>query len=65
MKKILFLAIATAALTLTGCQSKREQEQAQDQSQAKIDSLERVIQQSNNETGDMARTIQQLSLIHI
>ena len=60
MKKILFLAIATAALTLTGCQSKREQEQAQDQSQAKIDSLERVIQQSNNETGDMARTIQQI-----
>ena len=60
MKKILFLAIATAALTLTGCQSKRDQEQAQDQSQAKIDSLERVIQQSNNETGDMARTIQQI-----
>lgn len=60
MKKILFLAIATAALTLAGCQSKREQEQAQDQSQAKIDSLERVIQQSNNETGDMARTIQQI-----
>lgn len=60
MKKILFLAIATAALTLTGCQSKREQKQAQDQSQAKIDSLERVIQQSNNETGDMARTIQQI-----
>lgn len=60
MKKIICLAIATAALALTGCQSKREQEQNKDQSQAKIDSLERVIQQSNNETGDMARTIQQI-----
>ncbi len=60
MKKIICLAIATAALALAGCQSKREQEQNKDQSQAKIDSLERVIQQSNNETGDMARTIQQI-----
>ena len=60
MKKIIFLAMAAAALTFTGCQSKREKEQAKDNSQATIDSLQRVIQQGDAESEDMARVIQQI-----
>lgn len=57
MKKIILLAVATA-LIAAGCQSKREQEQASDNSQqAKIDSLERVLKQSNAESEDLTRII--------
>ena len=59
MKKITIVAIA-AALVLGGCQTKREKENAEDPSQHKIDSLQRVIQQSNTESKDLAVTIQQI-----
>lgn len=60
MKQLLFIAVAVAALTVGGCQSKREKEMAEDQSQATIDSLQRVIAQSKSESEDMAKTIQQI-----
>lgn len=59
MKKITIVAIA-AALVLGGCQTKREKENAEDPSQHKIDSLQRVIEQSNTESKDLAATIQQI-----
>lgn len=55
-----FLTIAAAALFFAGCQSQREKNQAADKNQATIDSLQRVIAQSNNESEDMAKTIQQI-----
>ena len=60
MKKIIFLAMSAASQTFTGCKSKREKEQAKDNSQATIDSLQRVIQQGDAESEDMARVIQQI-----
>lgn len=60
MNKIMCLAVATLALTLGSCQSKREKENTVDHSQATIDSLQRVIAQSTSESEDMARTIQQI-----
>lgn len=57
MKKIFILAVAATLLT-AGCQSKREQEKAEDNSQqAKIDSLERVLRQSNAESEDLSKII--------
>lgn len=60
MKKIMFLAVAAVAMTFGGCQSKREKENTIDRSQATIDSLQRVIAQSNSESEDLAKTIQQI-----
>lgn len=60
MKKIMFLAVAAVAMTFGGCQSKREKENTIDRSQATIDSLQRVIAQSNSESEDLANTIQQI-----
>ncbi len=60
MKQTILLAIAAAALAFSSCQSKREQDIAQNTDQAKIDSLQRVIAQSNSETEDLARSIQQI-----
>lgn len=58
MKK--FLTFAAAALLLAGCQSQREKNETEDKSRATIDSLQRVIAQSNSESEDMAKTIQQI-----
>lgn len=58
MKKI--LTFAAVALLFAGCQSQREKNQAEDRNQATIDSLQRVIAQSNSESEDMAKTIQQI-----
>ncbi len=60
MKKIMLLALTTAALALGSCQSQREKDNIADRSQATIDSLQRVIAQSNSESEDMAKTIQQI-----
>jgi len=58
MKKIFIFA--AAALLLSGCQSKREKNEIEDKSKATIDSLQSVIAQSNSESEDMAKTIQQI-----
>ncbi len=55
------LAVAAGMLTLGGCQSKREKNNITDHSQEKIDSLQRVIAQSNSESEDLSKTIQQIS----
>lgn len=63
MKRFIYCAIATAALSLTfaSCETKREKEQKEeDRSQAVIDSLQAVINQSNSESEDLAKTIQQI-----
>lgn len=62
MRKPLLLAVAslTAALALGSCQTKREKENNTDRSQAIIDSLRRVIAQSDSESEDMAKTIQNI-----
>ena len=60
MKTTLGMAIAAAAIMMASCQSQREKDNSEDRSQQKIDSLERVIAQSNSETEDLARTIQDI-----
>lgn len=63
MKHFIYCAVATAALSLTlaSCETKREKEQKEDdRSQAVIDSLQAVINQSNSESEDLAKTIQQI-----
>lgn len=60
MKKILFLAVATAVLALGSCQSKREKDNTVDRSQATIDSLQRALDLSNSESEDLAKSIQQI-----
>lgn len=57
--KTLYMLLA-AALILGSCQTKREKEQETDRSQATIDSLQRVIAQSNSESEDLANTISQI-----
>ena len=59
-KRFTILALVAAALTFGGCQSKREKENATDRSQEVIDSLQRVLAQSNSESEDLAKTIQQI-----
>lgn len=59
-KKFTILALVAAALTFGGCQSKREKENTTDRSQEVIDSLQRVLAQSNSESEDLAKTIQQI-----
>ncbi len=60
MKNICLVALATAALTVCACQTKREKDNSTDRSQATIDSLQRVIAQSNSESEDLAKSIQQI-----
>lgn len=59
-KRFTILALVAAALTFDGCQSKREKENTTDRSQEVIDSLQRVLAQSNSESEDLAKTIQQI-----
>ena len=59
-KRFTILALVAAALTFGGCQSKREKENTTDRSQEVIDSLQRVLAQSNSESEDLAKTIQQI-----
>lgn len=59
-KRFTILALVAAALTFGGCQSKREKEKTTDRSQEVIDSLQRVLAQSNSESEDLAKTIQQI-----
>lgn len=59
-KRFTILALVAAALTFVGCQSKREKENTTDRSQEVIDSLQRVLAQSNSESEDLAKTIQQI-----
>lgn len=59
-KRFTILALVAAALTFGGCQSKREKENTIDRSQEVIDSLQRVLAQSNSESEDLAKTIQQI-----
>jgi chromosome segregation ATPase len=59
-KRFTILALVAAALTFSGCQSKREKENTTDRSQEVIDSLQRVLAQSNSESEDLAKTIQQI-----
>ncbi len=47
-KRFTILALVAAALTFGGCQSKREKENTTDRSQEVIDSLQRVLAQSNS-----------------
>lgn len=61
MRNLVLWSVAlAAAVTFGSCQSKREKEIVHDNSQATIDSLQRVIAQSNSESEDMARTIQSI-----
>lgn len=59
-KRFTIFALVAAALTFGGCQSKREKENTADRSQEVIDSLQRVLAQSNSESEDLAKTIQQI-----
>lgn len=59
-KRFTILALVAAALTFGGCQSKREKKNTTDRSQEVIDSLQRVLAQSNSESEDLAKTIQQI-----
>lgn len=59
-KRFTILALVAAALTFGSCQSKREKENTTDRSQEVIDSLQRVLAQSNSESEDLAKTIQQI-----
>ena len=59
-KRFTILALVAATLTFGGCQSKREKENTTDRSQEVIDSLQRVLAQSNSESEDLAKTIQQI-----
>lgn len=59
-KRFTILALVAAALTFGGCQSKQEKENTTDRSQEVIDSLQRVLAQSNSESEDLAKTIQQI-----
>lgn len=61
MKRIFLIAAALATVTLTSCLSRREKAETEDASQAKIDSLQRVLAQSNSESEDLAKTIQQIN----
>ena len=56
----LILATLTLSLAFTSCLSRREQKDTEDRSQAIIDSLQRVVNQSNSESEDLAKYVQQI-----
>lgn len=60
MKSTTYILLAAAAMTFGACQSQREKSNEKERSQEKIDSLQRVIDQSNSESEDLARTIQDI-----
>ena len=60
MKKLIIMLAAVMALTVTSCDTKKEKQEQANTADATIDSLKRVIAQTQNESNDLMGTIEQI-----
>ncbi len=60
MKKLIIMLAAVMALTVTSCDTKKEKQEQTNTADATIDSLKRVIAQTQNESNDLMGTIEQI-----
>lgn len=60
MKKLIIMLAAVMALTVTSCDTKKEKQEQANTADVTIDSLKRVIAQTQNESNDLMGTIEQI-----
>ena len=60
MKKLIIMLAAVMALTVSSCDTKKEKQEQANTADATIDSLKRVIAQTQNESNDLMGTIEQI-----